>query len=110
MCGLPMLDAALRLVQEALDHLGVGRHVAAQDLDRDALVDDLVAPAVDDAHAAFAEELLDDVATVERLAEVGSTRCCDGRPTVFGTVRPSDAVDRCARGPSASGRGAASVT
>ena len=70
MCGLPIARRRARLLQEALVHLVVARHVAAQHLDGDLLVDDLVAGRVDDAHPAFAEDPLDDVAAVDRLADV----------------------------------------
>ena len=58
------------LLQEALVELVVVRHLAAQDLDGDPLVDHLVAGRVDDAHTAFAEDAVDDVAAVDRLADV----------------------------------------
>ena len=71
MCGLPMRRRRPRLLQEALGDLLVLRHLAAEDLDRDLLVDDLVPAAVDDPHPAFAEHPLDEVPPVNRLPDVG---------------------------------------
>ncbi len=61
----------LGLVQEPLGHFLVASQVRTQDLHRDLLADDGVATLVDDAHAAFAEDGLDLVATVDGAAEIG---------------------------------------
>ena len=70
MCGLPMRDAAFASWRKRSRISRSLREVGAQHLDRDLLVDDLVAGEVDDAHAALAEELLDLVAVVEGRADV----------------------------------------
>lgn len=59
-----------RFEQEAIDVLFVLRHLAAEDLHGDALVDDRVAGRVDDAHAALTEHALDAVAAVDGLSQV----------------------------------------
>ncbi len=70
MCGFPMALAA-RASWRKRSVISVSlRHLAAQDLDGDLLVDDLVAPGVDDAHPAFAEHALDQVAAIDGLADV----------------------------------------
>ena len=54
-------------LEEPLGDFLVLRHVPAQDLDGDLLVDDLVLAPVDDPHPPFAELRLDEVAAVDRL-------------------------------------------
>ena len=46
------LAADLRLVEEAVDQLGLARVLAAHDLERDVATEPVVVRAVDDAHAA----------------------------------------------------------
>ena len=79
----------LRLLHEALHHVRVARHVAAQDLERHALAEHRVGDEVDDAHPAFADHLLDAVATVddpaqERIDGRFLGRCLRGRRAVVG--------------------------
>ena len=79
MCGLPMLDAAFASCRKRSVISRSLRHVGAQHLDRDPLVDDLVAGEVDDAHPAFAEQPLDLVAVVDGRADVRIDRSREGR-------------------------------
>ena len=83
-----------RLLEEALVELVIVRHLAAQHLDGDTLVDHLVAGSVDDAHPAFAEEAVDDVATVDGLADVRIDPGGRRHRTVGDRHRPGD---RCHR-------------
>ena len=61
----------LRLEHEAIEDLLVAGVFAPKDLDGDPLADDRVAGRIDHAHSALAEDLVDDVATLESLADVG---------------------------------------
>ncbi len=60
---------ALRFLAEAGDDLLITGDIRAEHLDRQRLVQDDVAGLVDQPHAAFAEDLLDLVATVDGLAD-----------------------------------------
>ncbi len=57
-------------LEEALIGLVIRRPLAPEHLDRDSLVDNLVAARVNDSHAAFAEDALDQVAPVDGPADV----------------------------------------
>ena len=71
MCGLPMALAARASWRNRSVSSVSLRHLAAKDLDRHLLVDDLVTPRVDDPHPSLAEQPLDQVAAVDGLADVG---------------------------------------
>ena len=64
----------LRFLQEAVEDLAILCQIGAEDLHGDLLVDHLVAREIDEAHPAFAEQLLDLVAVVEGGADVGVGR------------------------------------
>ena len=69
MFGCASFCAAARLAPEPLADDRVAREHRVHDLDGDRLVDELVARAVDGRHAAFADDLLDDVAPGEQRAD-----------------------------------------
>jgi hypothetical protein len=64
------LRGDLELAAEPDDELGVGQALAPDQLDRDLAIDLGVVGLVDDAHAALADDLLDQVAAGDRPADV----------------------------------------
>ena len=73
MFSWPIERGRLRLLHEALHHLGVLGHLAAQHLERDRLVERGVHRLVDDAHAALADALA-------RCGSGHRRRCRSARP------------------------------
>ncbi len=84
----PIDVAACALLDEALDHVLVLGHVAAQHLERELLAEHRVRREVDDAHAALADLLLDSIATVDDLTE----QWIDGRPRARHLLRHGSVV------------------
>ena len=95
--GCRCVDAAFASCRKRSSDLRVARQVGAQHLDRDLLVDDLVARAVHDAHAAFAEQRLDLVAAVERRADERVASDCAG----YASTRHADRRTRLSIDPAA---------
>src|SRR5690606_14321257 len=78
----------LRLADEALDDRLHARELGAEHLDRHALAEPLVRDLVDDAHAAAADDALDEVAIVDAppYPGVGRRRVLERRRTRLASV------------------------